>query len=250
MKTKHNIKIIPDDLDMKKSGVYKIYNTLNEYCYIGSTSHFSKRLALHVADYKRNKANNPLSKFINDYSDRFLEFEILEITENNKDVLVDRENYWIRRYDFELLWNIAPEAGSNLGTTRSDKFKKKLSERQKGSNNSFYGKHHTSDTIEKIRSANTGENNHNYGKAMTEIQKQKLRELHTGKRHTSDTIEKLRELSSGSNNPMAKKVICTETDKRWDCAKYCAEELNINYATLCNKLSGRTFNNTTLQWEK
>jgi len=77
-----------------------------------------------------------------------------------------------------------------------------LSKIRMGKNNTFYGKKHTKETIEKMKLANMGKNNPMYGKPRTEEVKQKLRLANLGKKHTKETIEKMKLASSGKNNPM------------------------------------------------
>lgn len=50
----------------------------------------------------------------------------------------------------------------------------------------------------------------------------------------------------GSNNHLAKKVMCTETNRVWGSVKDVAKELGIAYGTLTNRLNGQKKNNTTL----
>ena len=50
----------------------------------------------------------------------------------------------------------------------------------------------------------------------------------------------------GSDNPLAKKVMCTETNRVWGSVKDAAKELGIGYSTITNRLNGQKKNNTTL----
>ena len=77
-----------------------------------------------------------------------------------------------------------------------------LSKIRMGKNNTFYGKKHTKETIQKMRLANIGKNNPMYGKQRTEEVKQKLRLANLGKKHSKKSIEKMIIANSGKNNPM------------------------------------------------
>lgn len=50
----------------------------------------------------------------------------------------------------------------------------------------------------------------------------------------------------GSDNPLAKKVMCTETNRVWGSVRDAAKELGIGYSTITNRLNGQKKNNTTL----
>ena len=49
----------------------------------------------------------------------------------------------------------------------SEATKRKISRAQKGTGNSMYGRHHTSEALKKIRLASKGKNNPMYGKTHT-----------------------------------------------------------------------------------
>jgi len=114
----------------------------------------------------------------------------------------------------------------------------------------FYGKTHSQKTKDIWKEQRSGENSNWFGKKLTDVEKQVIRERQTGKVKSAQTIEKLSIASAGHNNPKAEKVICTDVLEIWECAKYCAEENNIEYAQLCNYLSGRAINNTSFMFLK
>lgn len=59
------------------------------------------------------------------------------------------------------------------GTHHTDEWKKIMSEKNKGENNSFYGKHHSEGTKKKLSELKKGKEPWNKGKKMTEEQRQK-----------------------------------------------------------------------------
>ena len=68
-------------------------------------------------------------------------------------------------------------------------------------------------------------------------------------RKTSLEMKKyLSELNTRSKHPQSKKVIDIETGYIWDCAKDCAEELNIVYKNLSRWLTNVRPNKTTLRY--
>ncbi len=101
-----------------------------EHIYIGSCVNFGNRLAGHKLDCGRGKGNRNLQNFVNEYGWKNIIFKILE--EVPIESLKEKENFWISKYDFNNLWNIAPKAYSNKGVIMPDSHKEKCSERMKG----------------------------------------------------------------------------------------------------------------------
>lgn len=107
------------------SGIYKIKNLCNEQFYIGSSNNLKKRKAGHFSELERNvHKNNHLQSSYNLYGKESFEFEVIEYCESRH--LIEREQYWIDQYDFNLLYNIRHTANSNLGLVTSEETKKKL----------------------------------------------------------------------------------------------------------------------------
>jgi hypothetical protein len=123
------------------------------------------------------------------------------------------------------------------------------------------------------------------GKKMSEEFKQKRREYMTGKKMPREGVEKTRQwlienhpmrgkkmsdearkniseghkgIFSGDKHPnwgkfgsesaRAKKVMCTQTNKIWNCVKDVAKELGIPYSTITNQLNGQKKNKTTYKY--
>lgn len=83
--------------------------------------------------------------------------------------------------------------------------KKALSEKMKGVNNPFFGKHHSEETKNKLRGPRyhlRGENSFMYGKHLSEETKRKLRLANIGKKRSEESCKKQSERVSGKNNPM------------------------------------------------
>lgn len=96
-------------------GVYKIVNKVNSKFYIGSTADsFNKRWCLHLFHLRNNKhKNSHLQYSWNKHGEDCFEFIIIEECDN-KDMVLDREQYYIDREDFEKLYNINPYATGGL----------------------------------------------------------------------------------------------------------------------------------------
>lgn len=103
-----------------KSGIYKIENTVNGKCYVGSTTNLYKRFGSHrSALNKGNHCNVRLQNAWNKYGEQKFVFIIIEYIQE-KEFLIQREQYWI---DFLCCvnngYNITPKAGSRRGSKLS-----------------------------------------------------------------------------------------------------------------------------------
>lgn len=81
-------------------GIYKITNLINNKVYIGQSVNIEKRIISHKNtgfNPKNSSYDYPLYKAIRKYGLENFSFEIIE--ELNKDLLNDREKYWISYYN-------------------------------------------------------------------------------------------------------------------------------------------------------
>lgn len=110
--------IIPSQEEMKKMGVYKISNNINNKVYIGSTSrNFKIRVTKHLYDLScKLHHSNHLQKAFDKYNSNNFTFSILEICDASS--LIDREQYWIdyyKCYKRDKGYNILVKAYSSKG---------------------------------------------------------------------------------------------------------------------------------------
>ena len=104
---------------MPKCGIYKFTNKLNGNIYIGQSTDISARRRSHFNDaYSHGKDSTcPFHQAIIKYGEDGFDFEILE--ECSKELLNERERYWIEYYDsYRHGYNASP-GGDNCGE-RSD----------------------------------------------------------------------------------------------------------------------------------
>lgn len=167
---------------IKTNTVYCIHNIKNQKVYIGSTSTPYIRIKKHIESLKSNRHYNQyLQRSWNKHGENCFDFLVVE--DNIKiENLLTREQFWIdfyNAYDKNYGYNNSPTAGSPKGYKHTPENKLKMSANRKGKNNSFYGKKHSKETIDKIKNHNSklfkGENNPFYGK-----------------KHSKETIDKLR----------------------------------------------------------
>ena len=103
---------------MVKSGIYRIINTGNNKCYIGSSSDLRKRKSQHFRNLNKGTHHNQhLQNSFNKNSNIF-SFQIL-IRCDNED-LIFWEQHFIDKHNPE--YNISPTAGSSLGIVRDKEY--------------------------------------------------------------------------------------------------------------------------------
>lgn len=92
------------------SGIYEILNLTTNKVYIGQSKRISQRWLDHKTDLKRNKhSNHHLQHAWNKYGESDFIFRKLELTSNDKEVLTEREKYWV---DLKQANN--PDKGYNI----------------------------------------------------------------------------------------------------------------------------------------
>jgi len=106
---------------MKKSenarGIYKIVNTLNGKCYVGSTTvAFKKRWSTHSKTLAEGRHHSwKLQQDYADYGNDAFVFLIIEVVQEESKLLT-REQFWIDKLNcVESGYNVAPFAMSSLG---------------------------------------------------------------------------------------------------------------------------------------
>lgn len=99
-------------------GIYKITNIKNNKVYIGQSTNIKQRWALHKSELRHKYHENIyLQNAWNKYGEDNFDFSIVEECDNDKDILDDRETFWInyyRSFDRENGYNILIQGGSGL----------------------------------------------------------------------------------------------------------------------------------------
>lgn len=176
------------------SGIYTIKNTVTNKMYVGSAVDLSDRFSVHICALKYGRHHNDyLQKSWDKYGEDSFVFDVIE--ECPKEILIEREQYWIDLYNVTnraVGYNILEHAGSRSGFKHKEETKKKISESLRGKmsdkNNPMYGR--------------TGSKSPNFGKPMSEETKRKLSEAKTGRKLTEEHKKKISKAVSGKNNPM------------------------------------------------
>lgn len=114
--------------------VYSITNNINGKKYVGMTSNIKSRIADHRWEGNNSRSEQLIHKAMRKYGRDNFTFEILERTGNRK-----REEYWMRELN-----TLSPNGYNKVYVSR---YKEQ---------NSFYGKKHSTKTIEKLVENQTG----------------------------------------------------------------------------------------------
>lgn len=166
------------------SGIYKIVNTVNGKCYVGSAKDFDKRWNRHISDLKKNKHSSiKLQRSFNKHGIDNFKFEVIEYVEYDKNIIVSREDYWISKLNSKHNgYNIADASFGDVLTTHPDRdniinrirgsLNKNMSnmtpEERKdkwgrsGCDNGMFGKNHTNDAKKKM-------SDYRLGKSLEEL---------------------------------------------------------------------------------
>lgn len=152
-------------------GIYLIENKKTKQKYIGQSSDIKRRIREHKIAHDKNYIDNAFNK----YGADMFSVKIIEELPNDKKILDEREQYWIKYYNtFEdkKHYNLTPGGDfcpslipaiakkiskSNTGKKKTKEYKERLSQKMKGihkgKNNPFYEKKHTKESIRKISEA-------------------------------------------------------------------------------------------------
>lgn len=217
------------DIYNGKFCVYIHTNLINGKIYVGQTCQNPK---VRWANGSTYKGSVYFYKAIQKYGWENFDHEVIA-----SKLTQDEANHF-EELLIEKLDTMNPKKGYNLksggeNNLLSDSIKQKISNAAKcriGDKNSFFNKHHSEETKEKIRRKNKAnfikENNPMYG-----VHRYGENAPMYGKSHTDETKIKMSKNNSGANNPMAKKFNQYGIDgifiKTWECAKYAENELNI-----------------------
>jgi len=215
----------------EQSGIYIIRNTINAKVYIGSAVRLISRFRGHLCDLNKGKHNQRLLNFVRKYGVETLEFSMLELVEE-KETLLEREQYWIDFYDSSKSkngFNICPSAGSNIGSKMPDSQRQACRKRMTG-NTYWKGKKHTEETKLKCGIASKKRVWTEESSAKLSASKKGVNPFE-GKNHpmlgrigelnpkfgiplSEETCKNISESKKGSKNPMFGKVISPEQKAR------------------------------------
>ena len=161
------------------SGIYKISFEGTDYVYVGSSYNVKRRLTGHKRELVSGTHGNQYLQRVYNKHSGVLHCDVIEECDV-KDLLA-REQYWytILRGKVKLLNLRSP---NRYETTA--KMRENMSKVKRGRRNSFYGKHHTKETRQKLSKANKG-------KPLSAEHRQKLSKAGTGRFPSDETRRRL-----------------------------------------------------------
>jgi len=129
--------------------------------YYGYTINFNKRKRDHKAAVilgVYNKFYNAIRKYgWENFKWDIIEFHTAETKKELRNILFEREIYWINKENTtELGYNITKGGGGFFGMEHSEKSKEKIRSKNSGKTHPNFGKRHSIETIEKNRQSNLG----------------------------------------------------------------------------------------------
>ncbi len=174
---------------VKRAGIYRIINIINNKRYVGSSVDLVDRWNKHRYRLRRgNHHSLHLQNAWKKYGEDAFIYETLEECEPSKEILLQREQYYLDLLKPE--YNILRIAGSNLGKVVSDETRRKLSDRGKGRTCS-------EEARKKMSEAKIG--NRNASGLRTDESKLKMSEVKKGKpgpKHTAETKCKIGKITT------------------------------------------------------
>lgn len=204
------------------SGIYKILNNITNKCYVGSTKNFNIRWTHHLNKLKKGQHSSiKLQRSFDKHGESVFSFHIIEYIEYEKQIIIDRENYWINKLSSKINgYNIADASFGDILTTHPNReqiIKKITNTINENINN-------MSPEDRKIKWGKTGEFNGMYGKTHSEETKQKMsnnmmgNSRRKGKKLTDENVRmRLSEIASnrtGESNGMFGKSHSEETKEK------------------------------------
>lgn len=207
---------------MRTSCIYRISHRNTPDFYIGSSHFFERRWYSHKYDLKaRRHGNHNLQRLWDADPDGFV-VEIIEVCEPIKAVLLEREQHYIDTLKPAL--NIAPKAGSRLGSKASDETKAKMAASMKGKN---VGKVRTAETREKLREI---------ASSISDETRAKMAAAKRGRKVSDETRAKMRAAKIGiAKNPESMaKTYAKKNENRLAKLKalseeHCTEGVRVNH---------------------
>ena len=211
-------------------GIYKIENSLDGKCYVGSAKNFERRKSEHFKQlHASTHGNKRLLNAVLKHGIENFDFIVIEtLGEYVKEEYFAKEDYWISKLNSKVNgYNIADARGGDMTShhprnkelrelnskLRTEHYASLTKEERskiygrKGKDHHGYGKPRSQETLRKMHESMSGENHWFYGKKLTKDHVAKIADANRGKTRSQETKALLSSQKTGSGNPMAKAVI-------------------------------------------
>jgi len=229
-------------------GIYKITNTTNNRCYIGSSININKRWNEHKNNLRKNKHDNDfLQKSWNKHGENSFLFEIIEIVPN-PNILIIREQYYLdllKPHNKNICYNICKIAGNMLGFKHSNESKVKMSESHMGNQYSL-GYKHTDESKNKMSKSHVDMKH----KEETIL---KMIIIGSNRIQSEETKIKLSNINKGKKSSNMIRVYQLDLNdniiKLWDSLTDAANEFNVSASQICGVCNGRKKTCLGFKWK-
>ncbi len=177
---------------MKRSGIYRIVNIVNNKCYVGSSTDVKYRLSRHKHELRNNiHINRYLQSAWNKYGESSFKFEILFYCEEG--VLLKKEQKMIDYYQSAdgKGYNLCPIAGNCLGIKHSEETREKMRGNTNGKGGK--GKKHSKETRKKMSDARKGFSSGMKGKIHSDSTRKSMSLAKVGRKYSESAKLKMSE---------------------------------------------------------
>lgn len=214
----------------KQSGIYRIVNTVNGKCYVGSAKSLPNRAAVHRMHLRRGEHHCPhLQAAWSKYGEHVFSFDTLLVCAPSTLIMYEQ----IAMDTLRPAYNVCKVAGSRLGHKASAETRIKLSEARRGKRLTDEHKKNVSRGL--------------VGHVVSEESRTKMAAAKVGKpgprlgmNNTPEARAKMSASLKGRVSPMAKRVHIADTI--YPSVKAAAEALGVKSTTLGAMLRGENTN--------
>lgn len=235
--------------NLKLKGIYRILNTENNKCYVGSTwKSFQSRLTQHLSKLNCKKHHcHHLQSAWDKYGEDIFQFEILEVIDN-KDILLDREKYFIEKFDSYLNgYNENPDPNFSPMYNENSKIKssethKKIWENLRNSMTEEEFEQYRKEYAEH-RGKHKGAIPWNKGVKMTEEQTKNMKKPKIN--GISEAMKEVHKKNSQLAKDRADYVLVYDSNKKWINTFWCNSDLVEYSKSEFNDLPMKLRNNGT-----
>ena len=204
---------LPKKATIHNTGIYKITNTVNGKCYIGSASNITSRFEGHRKSLRRgNHHSRYLQRAWNKYGEDVFEFSIILYCSRKNLLFFEQRIIDIHKTVDTGIYNVCPIAGSQLGVKWSLLAKERISKARKGNITperrlkmieGRKGYRHSEETRKRISLANTGFKHTEESKRKMSENKKGNESWHKGKTgvYSEETLRHWSEVRKGRSAP-------------------------------------------------